>query len=131
MTGFLIRSAMAGLMPSTAALPGVVDTGLREFVDRFNRECTWMMWLGVFAGSLLFAITPLLTIGVPLPAFWLSPHALDRHAHRVSGHRFYLLRSAVYLVKMMGAACWSAHPDSRSRLGLEPYPADPGTWRTS
>lgn len=118
-------------MPGISEVSGVEAAGLRDFVERFNRECGWMMWLGVFAGSVLFAVTPLLTIGVPLPAFWLSQDALDKHAYRVAGHRIYLLRSAIYLVKMMGTSCWSAHPDVRRQLALAPYPADPGTWRTS
>jgi hypothetical protein len=48
----------------------------------------------------------------------------------VTGHRIYLVRQTVFLLKMVAGLCWGAHPDVRARLALRAYPADPGTWRT-
>ena len=53
---------------------------------------------------------------------------LDRHASRITTTRFYLLRQAVFLVKLAAGLCWGADPAVRARLAMAPYPADPGTW---
>jgi len=128
---WLVRSSMLALYPSTDGLVGLDAMDVHAFLVRFRRETTRLMWTGVVVGSLLFAITPLLTVGLPVPAFLLTKAARDRHAHRVSNHRIYLLRQAVFLVKLAAGLCWGADPAIRERFALAPYPDDPGTWRVS
>lgn len=122
---------MCALMPPGAGLPGVADTGVDAFLDRFQRETNKTMWLGLVAGAVLFTIFPLFTIGVPLPSFLLGPKLLDRYASAITRHPLYLVRQSVFLVKMVAGMCWGEHPAVRAQLNLPPYPADPTTWRTT
>lgn len=125
----LVYHAMAALMPGTERLPGFAERGGYAFVRQLLRETSWSMWLGVVAGSLIFAVSPVLTLGVPLPSSLLSPERLDAHADRIVRSRYYYLRNLVFLVKMMAALGWGADAEVRGELGLAPYPPDPGTWR--
>lgn len=128
---FLLCSAIAAIFPGSDRLPGAAELGLAAFVAKFLRETTWMMWLGAIGSAIVFAFAPILTIYVPLPSFLLSASLLDRHAAAMSEHRIYLVRQAAFLLKMIGGLHWAARPEVRTRLGLAPYPPDPGTWRTS
>jgi len=127
---FLICSAMRALMPTTEDLPGVDQTGLVEFVKQMRAESTLWYFLGVAVGSLVFAITPIITIGVPLLAFMLPKKALDRHAAKIAYSKSYLLRSALLLVKLNAGMCWGRDPNVHARFNIKPDPDDPGTWRT-
>lgn len=127
----LVRSVMCALMPSGGPLPGLAETGIDEFLPRFRREAAASVWIGVVAGSVLFVIFPLFTIGVPLPSFWLPAKLRDRYIQKITSHPLYHVRQLIFLVKMAAGLCWGAHPAVRAQLNLAPYPADPGTWRTT
>ena len=118
-------------MPASDDFPGLADLGIDAFLRQYKRECPFILWLGLVVGSVVFAITPLITIGVPLPSFLLPKRALDRHANAIASHPVYVLRQAVFLVKMVAGLCWGSHPSVRKILALPPYPPDPGTWRAS
>ena len=128
---WLVRSAVVALYPRTEALPGIEDCGVDDFLARFRAETTPLMWAGVVLGAVVFHLTPLLTIYVPLPAFLLPAGLKDRHAARITVTRLYLLRQAVFLVKLVAGLCWGSHPEVRRRFALPALPADPGTWKTS
>lgn len=128
---WLARSAMVTFYPRTERFPGIEDLALEEFLLRFQRESAPLMWLGFVLGTLLFHATPLFTVGVPAPAFMLSPALRERHAQRLSSHRVYYLRQSVFLVKMVAGLLWGADPAVRAGLGLPAYPADPETRRAS
>ena len=95
----LIRHAMASLFPKTEKWPGVAETGLHDFVERFLREAPFMVRLGLYLGSSVFALAPLITIGVPLPSFLLPGKMRDRYAAKVATHPVYLIRQAVFVVR--------------------------------
>ena len=82
-------------------------------------------------GAIVFAITPLVTLGIPLPAFALPASLLERHAQRILAHPIYVLRQAVFLVRLSAGMCWGADPRVRASFALAPYPPDPGTFRQS
>jgi hypothetical protein len=126
---WLILSAMKALYPRTGDLPGVADTGIEEFLRRYRRETSRLIWTGLVFGTFVFTFFPLLTIGVPLPSFLLPRRTLDRYAHAVATHPLYLVRQAIFLVTMAAGLCWGAHPDVRARLALPAYPPDPGGYR--
>jgi hypothetical protein len=130
MTTWLVYSAVVILYPRTELLIGAVDCDMAVFLERFRREASPMLWLGVVAGALLFHVTPLFTVFVPLPAFLLSARLADLHAERISNSRIYLLRQSIFLVKLAAGFAWGAHPDVRARFALPPLAPDPGTWRT-
>lgn len=127
---FLVRRAMCALMPPAAGLPGFADTD-QTFVTKLHRESGNLFWLGMVAGAVVFTITPLMTIGVPLPSFLLPARWLDKHAFRICTTRVYLFRQAVFLLKTTAGMGWGSDPVVRAKLGLDPYPPDPGTWRTT
>lgn len=128
---WIIAHAMGALYPRTEALPGIGDVGVRDFLRRYRRESSTLMWLGLVAGSLLFVFSPLLTVFVPLPSFFLPRRLLDEHAYRVTYSRIYLLRQSVFLVKLAAGLVWGQHAEVRARFALPPYEADPDDWRTS
>lgn len=128
---WLIRSAMCALMPPIDGLPGVGETGIDLFLARYLSETNWLTWLGVVGGTLIFTLTPLFTVGVPLPSFLLDAERLDRHADRIASHPNYLVRNLVMVLKLGAAFCWGADPAVRAHMNLPPYPEDPGTWRTT
>jgi hypothetical protein len=130
---WLVRSAIVALYPRCErdgrVIPGAVDCGIDAFLVRFKRECTPLVWLGTVIGAVVFHLTPLLTVILPLPAFLLPRSLLDRHAARITTSSVYLLRQAVFLLKLPGGLCWGSDPNVRRLLNLKPLPTDPGTWR--
>jgi hypothetical protein len=126
---WLVRAAIVALYPRTGALPGVEDCGLDAFLVKFKRESPGLMWVGVVAGAVLFHLTPLFTVYVPLPAFWLPAALRDRHTSRITTTDVYLVRQAVFLVKLCAGFCWGADDKVRAAFALPALPADPMTWR--
>lgn len=127
----LIRSAMIALYPRTEALPGIEDCDLDAFLVRLQRESSFLVWLGISAGSVAYHLAPLVTVGVPLPAGWLPARTRARYIEKVTAHPIYHLRQLIFLVKFGAGLCWGAHPKVREALALPAYPADPGTWRSA
>jgi hypothetical protein len=128
---WLVKFAMCSMMPRTEALPGIGDTDLDGFLRRMRNDAEPLFWLGLVLGATLFSLTPLITVWVPLPAFLLPRGLLARHTERVLSHPFYLLRQAVYLVRLSAGMCWGADPAVRAYFAMTPYAADPGTFRQS
>jgi hypothetical protein len=128
---WLIKLAMTSMMPRTETLPGVADTDLDGFLHRLKRETNFLYWAGVVLGALVFALAPVITIGVPLPAFALPRKALERYTERVLLHPIYLVRQAVFLLRVSAGLCWGADEKVRACFALPAYPPDPGTFRQS
>jgi hypothetical protein len=76
-------------------------------------------------------VTPLITVGLPLPAFALPKKLLDRHTERILSYPIYLVRQGVFLIRLSAGLCWGADADVRARFALAPYAPDPGTFRQS
>ena len=130
MLNWLFFHVLSALYPRTADFPGIADTGLADFLPRFRRESAPLFRLGFYAAALLFVLTPILTVYLPVPSFLLPRRLLDRHADRITQLPLYPLRSLLLLLKVVAGLCWGAHPDVRARFGLAPLPADPTDWRT-
>lgn len=128
---WLIKFAMCTMMPRTDALPGIADTDLDGFLRKMKNESEPLYWTGLVLGAVIFALTPLVTIGVPLPAFFLPKGLLGTHAERILTHPVYLLRQSALLVRLSAGMCWGADNAIRARFNLPPYGSDPGTFRTS
>lgn len=128
---FLVRSAICILYPRIEGLPGIEDCDIGAFLLRFKRECPSLMWFGVVLGAIVFHLTPLFTVYLPLPALLLPRGLRDKHAYRITTGGFYLLRQAVFMLKLAAGLCWGAHPEVRKRFAMQALPEDPGTWRTS
>lgn len=119
------------MMPRSDALPGIEDTDVDGFLRRMRREADWLYWLGLVIGAVVFVVTPIITVWVPLPAFFLPRKLLERHADRIVGSRIYMFRNAVFLVRLSAGMCWGADTAVRARFALAPYGPDPGTFRQS
>ena len=128
---WLIEHAMAAMMPRSAELPGILDTDLDGFVRRMREEADPLYWTGLVVSAVVYAISPLLTVFVPLPSFLLPAKLRALHTERLLSHPLYLLRQAGYVVRFSAGMCWGADPTVRAKFALAPYPADPGTFRTS
>lgn len=128
---WLVRSAIVMLYPRTPLLPGIEDCALDEHLAKFKSESPFLIWLGTVAGAIVFHLTPFMTVSLPLPAFLLPAKLRDRHATRITTTRLYLVRQAVFLVKLCAGLCWGADPEVRKRFALPPLGKDPGTWRTT
>jgi hypothetical protein len=127
----LIRHVLCALMPATETMPGMKDADVDAFLVRFKRDSAPLLWVGVIAGSVIFMLTPILTLGLPVPSFLLSARLLDTHAAKITTHPFYLLRQGVFVARLAAGLCWGGNPAVRQRLGVPVYGADPGTFRTS
>lgn len=127
----LIRHVLCALMPATETMPGIKDADVDAFLVRFRKESAPLLWIGVVAGSVLFVLTPLITVGLPVPSFLLSARLLDTHAAKIASHPVYLLRQGVFVARLAAGLCWGGSSEVRKRLGVEAYAADPGTFRTS
>jgi hypothetical protein len=127
----LIRFALCALLPSVDGMPGLAPADAERFARQCLSEATWIYRLGLIGGSLMFVVTPILTIRTPLPAFWLSADALDRHAALVAAHPWYVVRQAIFLTKMSAGMAWVRDPRLRNTLALPPLAGEPGTWRTT
>jgi len=128
---WLIRTAMLDMMPAHQNLPGLAATHLEDFLQKLYRETTFLVWLGLVLGAVLYTLSPLLTVYLPLPSFLLPATLRDRHADRICGTRFYLLRQSVFLLKMYACMCWGQDPQVRQLFSIAPYPEDPGSFRGS
>jgi hypothetical protein len=126
----LVRSAIVLLYPRTDELPGAEDCGLDAFLERYREETTPLVWFGVVLGAIVFHLTPVFTVGVPVPAFALSPRLGDKHAHAIAQTDSYVVRQAIFLLKLVAGLAWGQGAEVRARLGLRALPPDPDTWRT-
>ena len=112
----LVRACLLDLYPSTQELPGLRAPEVDAFLGRLRAEATGTVWWGLVLAALTYQLAPLLTLGLPVPAAWLSAERRDRHADRCGRSRWYLVKQATFLLKTFGGACWGARPDIRARL---------------
>lgn len=127
----LIAHTFAAFYPSIDGLRGLDTMDGAAFVQKIREESPPLFWLGILAGTAVFQLSPLLTVGWPVPAFLLPAHVRDRHAHNMSGSRIYLVRQCSVLLKMGASFCWASDPALRAQWGLPLYEEDPGTFRPS
>jgi len=126
---WFVRNALAAFYPREGNIPGVAECGLAAFLSRFRRETSRLMWVGVLLSTLVFQLSSLFTVGIPLPAFMLSERLRDRHASKLSESRFYLIRQSTFILKFVAGLCWGSDARVRASMALKAYPQDPGTWR--
>ena len=127
----MIRFAMSVMMPEIDGLKGLRDTHIDDFLRKMRREAEPIYWLGLVVGAVVFMLSPIVTVYLPLPAVLLPEKLLARHSERIVSHRIYILRQAVFLVRLSAGMCWGADDGVRETFALSPYPGDPGTFRQS
>ena len=125
----IIAWTLAAVFPTTGSLPGLDRLDSKPALARLLAQAPHGLKLGVYGATALFLVTPLLTVGWPVPALLLPRATLDRHADAMSGHPIYLMRQAMLLLKTIGGLIWGAHPAVLAALDMDTLPPDPGTWR--
>ncbi len=125
----LIAWVLARTFPSSGQLEGLDRRDTRPFLRALLAEAPATLRWALHGSILLFVISPLLTVFVPLPAPLLPRLWVDRHALRMASHPSYLLRQAMLMIKTIGGLVWGADAGVRLSLGLPAYPPDPGTRR--
>lgn len=128
---FFTEKALDAVFPPAHGLPGVRDTALVPFLQRFRREAPFLLRLGLWASVVLYHLGPIITLGIPLPALALPAGLRERYTSRLCTHPWYFVRSLAFNLKMVAGLCWGQHADVRRAFSREPLPADPGTWRRS
>jgi hypothetical protein len=122
---------MCAVLPAGKETPGVDPQCCDELCERIRREAPLLLRMTMHASVALFVVCPLVTVGRPCPALWLSAENLDRHAAGMARHPSYLLRQAMMMLKTVAGMSWGTDPGVRRSLGMEPYAADPRGWRRS
>lgn len=127
-----VRNAMTALYPSSdEGGPGIDQTGLEDFLERYRQEAPAGLYVGLLASSALFELSPMLTVKRPTLASRLSPELREAHAEAITGHSIYLVRQSMFMLKLAAGLCWGADEGVRARMNLGPYEPDPGSWRKS
>ena len=128
---WLWKYCMCILYPSGSELPGIAETGIESFLRDYKREAPLLMKTGLTLSSLVFVLSPVATIFIPLPVFLLPLSLREKHANRLEKHSFYILRQTVLLLRLVAGLCWGKDPAVRKAMGMEPLDPDPGTFRGS
>ena len=122
---------MGVLYPSGGKLPGILETDIDQFLKEYRKDAPVVMQLGLTLSSLIFILSPIFTVLVPLPVFLLPPSLKDKHANRLANSRFYLVRQTILLLRLVAGLCWGKDNAVRAAMGMKPLNADPGTFRGS
>ena len=128
---WLIKWVMCALMPHTDRLPGLAEMDVDGFLRRMRRESAPFFWWGLVGGALLFTITPVFTIFLPLPAFLLPVSLVEKHAEKLRTSPIYVFRQVALVVRLAASLCWGVDDRVRAAFALKPWPPDPGTMRLS
>ena len=122
----LVCFALVAFFPRLDDLPGLAELGVEAKVAKLHRESPFVFWLGLVAAAIFFQLSPIATIGKPLPAALLAPHELDTHAFRIATTRVYAVRQIIVLLKLIGGVFWGEAPEIRAFISLPPYGPIPG-----
>jgi len=122
---------LARVFPTTPGLPGLDTLDARPLLRRFNAEAPFTIRAALWASVVVFNLTPLLTLGIPLPAFLLPASRVDAHAQKLATSPFYMIRQTMLMLKTIGGLAWGAAPEVRQKLAMPIYPEDSGRWRQS
>jgi hypothetical protein len=126
---WITRRVLLEMLPAGGVLPGLDTVDLDGFLRNFGRDAPFLMRLGLTLSVAVFVMATPITLGIPWPAIWLPKKLRATHAGRLANHRIYMLRQALTLLKMIAGMAWGQDPAIRTRVGLDPYDEDPGTWR--
>ncbi len=122
-----VRFALVAFYPRVDDLPGLAELGVEDKIAALRRESTLLFWTGIVAAAVFFQLSPIVTLGIPLPAVWLTEDQLDRHAYKLATFPVYVIRQLVVLLKLMAGVFWGESKEIRAFIHLPAYGADPGT----
>jgi hypothetical protein len=121
--------AMNEVMPSHGDMPGVIDTSVDDFLNEFKKHAHPIMRLGFFLAVWIYALSPIFTIGIPLPAMWLSEQKRKAHLRKYSSSKSFVFSQLWMLQKMITGMAWGMDDKVRAYFGYEPYPEELGLFK--
>ncbi len=119
------------MFPSGGALKGVQETALVPFLAQFKQEAPLLLRAGLVLSVWVYLLSPLFTVWIPVPVFFLPASWRERHTRKLAVHPLYPLRMSAFQLKMIAGLCWGMDPEVRKRLGAPPLTPDPATFKAS
>ncbi|MEE2835178.1 MAG: hypothetical protein VYB65_04065 [Myxococcota bacterium] len=130
MMGWLTLKALDAVIPGNEKVPGIAaSTRGPVVVAELRRDAPFEMRMVLNLAVLIWLVSPLFTVFVPLPAVWLPARLRHAHTDRLTSTSFYLVRQISLVLKQVAGMAWGQDPEVRAAYGMKPYPEDPGTWR--
>jgi hypothetical protein len=130
MMGWLTLKALDAVIPGNEKVPGIAaSTRGPIVVAELRRDAPFEMRMVLNLAVLIWLVSPLFTVFVPLPAVWLPARLRHAHTDRLTSTSFYLVRQISLVLKQVAGMAWGQDPEVRAAYGMKPYPEDPGTWR--
>ena len=130
MMGWLTLKALDAVIPGNEKVPGIAaSTRGSIVVAELRRDAPFEMRMVLNLAVLIWLVSPLFTVFVPLPAVWLPARLRHAHTDRLTSTSFYLVRQISLVLKQVAGMAWGQDPEVRAAYGMKPYPEDPGTWR--
>ncbi len=121
--------ALNEVMPPHDDMPGIVDTAVDDFLTEFKAHAHFIMRLGLFAAVWVYVLSPVFTLGIPLPVFWLSEKKRMEHLKRYSNSKNFVFAQLWMLLKMIAGLCWGKDDKVRAYFGYAPYLPELGEFR--
>ena len=121
--------AMNEVMPPHDGMPGVSDIDAEQFLKEFRAHAHPIMKIGFSLSVWIYVFSPLFTIGIPLPAFWLSEKKRLAHLQAYSSSHNFVFSQLWMLQKMITGMCWGMDDKVRTYFGYTPYRPEPGEFR--
>ncbi|MAE28577.1 MAG: hypothetical protein QF599_10335 [Planctomycetota bacterium] len=116
---------LEAIFPGTTDVPGLCRERALPFLAMFHDQSPRTLRLALHASAIAFVMATPLTVGALRPALLLAPEVLARHTEACAGHRVYLLRQALLMLKTAGGFCWGADQAVRSSMSVAGYKPDP------
>lgn len=130
MMEWLTLKALDAVIPGNEKVPGIAaSTRGPVVVAELRRDAPFEMRMVLNLAVLIWLVSPLFTVFVPLPAVWLPARLRHAHTDRLTSTSFYLVRQISLVLKQVAGMAWGQDPEVRAAYGMKPYPEDPGTWR--
>ena len=121
--------AMNEAMPSHGDMPGVNDTAVNDFLDDFKKNAHPIMRLGFFLAVWIYVLSPVFTLGIPVPAMWLSEKKRLDHLNKYSSSKNFVFSQLWMLQKMITGMAWGMDDKVRRYFGYDPYPEELGLFK--
>jgi len=118
--------AMNEVMPRHGDMPGIADTQADTFLNDFGKHAHPIMRIGFMLAVWIYVLSPVFTVYIPLPAFWLSANKREQHMRKYSGSRSFVFSQLWMLQKMIAGLCWGTDPKVRAYFSYPPLDAEPG-----
>ena len=107
MMGWLTLKALDAVIPGNEKVPGIAaSTRGPVVVAELRRDAPFEMRMVLNLAVLIWLVSPLFTVFVPLPAVWLPARLRHAHTDRLTSTSFYLVRQISLVLKQVAGMAW-------------------------